>query len=109
VDVKKIKKTNRQDNNENENIHWVEVQNVYWQPWWAKGKADYIAFETEDYFVVVDREKLLDMTRLKVQANGNKKGNGLYEIYTRERVQDQVIKVKTIDLCAISTSIIPKN
>jgi hypothetical protein len=29
VDVKKIKKTNRQDNNENENIHWVEVQNVY--------------------------------------------------------------------------------
>jgi len=51
-DVKAIKKTNRYDNEPNENIHWVELKNVRGNKGWLYGDANYFAFETEDYWII---------------------------------------------------------
>ena len=53
VDVKALKRTNRNDNDVDENIHWVEIRNVRGKKGWLYGDSGLIAFETKDYFVFV--------------------------------------------------------
>lgn len=44
-DVKSMKKSNRKDSTVDDQIHWIELQNVRGNPGWIYGKADFIAFE----------------------------------------------------------------
>ena len=55
-DVKGMKKKNRWDNNFQDDIAWVEGTNVRGEPGWVKGKADYIVFERNKYWLIVDRQ-----------------------------------------------------
>lgn len=109
IDVKAIKKENRYDTFYNENFHWVEIKNVNKENGWLYGKTDFFAFETEDYWVLVDKLKLQDFIKSKMAGKKIGKLKDPYELYRRDGRKDVIVKVKTIDLIYISTKIIKKH
>ena len=60
VDIKARKKASRNDSNAQDEWIWIEFQNVRGNKGWLYGEADNIAFETQDSFVIVDRNSLID-------------------------------------------------
>jgi Holliday junction resolvase len=70
-DVKARKKVSRQDNNYQDELVWLELINVAGNVGWLLGAADYIVFEREKDFVIVNREKLFEF--VKVTCDLNKK------------------------------------
>ena len=92
VDVKAIKKNN-------ENIHFIEFKNVQGKRGWLYGIADYFAFETNDYWIIVKGSKLKKWIHEKCKDKIY--GMGVYELGSRPGARDLITKVKTIDLCYI--------
>ena len=82
-DVKGLKKKNRGDDKTQDKWAWVEGTNVEGRPGWIKGKADYIVFERESYWLVVNREELFKFTWKKLEENGFSKGKKPYHVYDR--------------------------
>ena len=107
-DVKAIKKTNRYDNEPNENIHWVELKNVRGNKGWLYGDANYFAFETEDYWIIVEKLSLQNLIADKCKEKIKTTRPELYKLYQRENREDMVTLVKTIDLCSIAEKILKK-
>lgn len=97
-DVKAAKRINRHSDIDY-NYHWVELRNVRGDFGWLFGKADFIVFETEFWWVIVDREKLKDW----ISRNLTKDiGKGVYQRYGREGREDLITLVPTYHLVAIS-------
>jgi len=92
-DVKGKKKVNRADANSQDEIAWIEGTNVWGKPGWIKGKADYIVFERNDYWLVVDRKELYNYVVEKVKENGVQQGRGIYKVYQRAGRQDKITMV----------------
>ncbi len=109
IDVKAMKKTSRSDRDTDDSIHWVEIINVNGELGWLYGKAMYIAFETELFWIFVYRESLVEfikeMCKDKIPTNSVL---DFYKIYTRDGRKDRITKVKTIDLMSISDFLIMK-
>ena len=97
-DVKGMKKVNRWDNKQQDDIAWVEGTNVRGKPGWVKGKADYIVFERTDHWLLVQRQKLLEHVESKLKENNFQKGKGVYQIYQREGRQDKITMVPFEDI-----------
>jgi hypothetical protein len=109
VDVKAMKKINRSDEESNENIHYVELKNVHGNNGWLYGDADYFAFETEDYFVMVSKVKLQEFIANKCRNKQLCDSPELYKLYTRKDRMDVITLVKTIDLLYLSDKIVKKD
>lgn len=107
-DVKAIKKVNRFDDKPNENIHWVEIKNVNGDKGWLYGEAEYFAFETEDYWVIVEKVKLQEFVAEKYKDKERSTTPTLYKLYKREGRKDVITLVKTLDLVYVSEKIIKK-
>ena len=112
VDVKQIKKRNRTDDVEDPTIHFIEFQNVNGDKGWIYGKADYIAFEQPNYFIMVDRKKLkkyycniMKGNTEVLLSNNNKQ---IHTWYTRKGQLDVIIMVNTSDLYSIKDYLINK-
>ncbi len=97
-DVKGMKKVNRWDNKKQDDIAWVEGTNVRGEPGWVKGKADYIVFERNKYWLVVDRQELFNHVVNKLQEKGYEKGKGIYQVYQREGRLDKITMVPYEDI-----------
>jgi len=97
-DIKGLKKTNRWDLNTQDDNAWVEGTNVRGKPGWVKGKADYIVFERNDYWLLVNREELLERVESKLKEKNYEKGKGVYQIYQREGRQDKITLVPYKDI-----------
>lgn len=108
IDVKSIKKQNRYDLIFNENFHWVELKNVNGKLSWLYGKADFFAFEVEDYWIIVEKSKLQEFVETKCKGQEIGKTKDPYCLYQREGRKDVIVKVKTIDLIYISEKMIKK-
>lgn len=108
-DVKAMKKVNRSDDKANENIHYVEIKNVQGHPGWLYGEADFFAFETEEYFVLVHKEKLQSFIKDKCGKKEFSEKPELYKLYQRKDRLDIMTLVKTIDLMFLCDKIIKKN
>ena len=100
VDVKARKKIKRSDTETNDNLIWVEFQNVAGRRGWLYGKADLIAFEREENFILVNRklfarlcEKLCDITKLNEDVR-----MPLYTGYQRAGRKDIVSLIKMTDI-----------
>ncbi|MCK9541940.1 MAG: hypothetical protein M0R03_07920 [Novosphingobium sp.] len=65
-DVKGLRKVNRKDNTTDENIHWVELKNTMGNKGWLYGDATHFAFETDDYWIVVEKFKLQEFIKNKL-------------------------------------------
>lgn len=108
IDVKAMKKINREDSEPNENIHYVEIKNVHGNKGWLYGEADYFAFEMKDYYVMVSKIKLQAMIADKCKEKMKCARPTLYQLYSREGRNDMMTLVKTVDLIFISDKMIEK-
>tara|TARA_R100000700_G_C3168241_1_gene143132 strand:+ start:1092 stop:1592 length:501 start_codon:yes stop_codon:yes gene_type:complete len=97
-DVKGMKKVNRWDNKKQDDIAWVEGTNVRGKPGWVKGKADYIVFERNEYWLLVNRQELLNHIQDKLKEKGYETGKGIYQIYQREGRLDKITMVPFQDI-----------
>ena len=94
VDVKAAKKITRTDKAPSYDWTWIEIRNVRGDEGWIKGKADLIAFEQKDGFIVVERELLKDWCKenidLKKYVFSPK--DAKYNLYTRKKYGKKDIK-----------------
>jgi hypothetical protein len=72
------------------------------------GDADYFVFETDDYWLVVEKEKLQKFISEKCKEKIKTEEPALYKFYTRKDRKDVVTLVKTIDLIFISEKMFKK-
>jgi hypothetical protein len=107
IDVKGLKKVNRSDDAPDENLHWLEIKNVNGGYGWVYGEADYFAFETIDYFVVVSKEGVQQLLKDLVEKKYTKEPK-LYRLYSRKDRKDVLTLVKTIDLIYYSEILVKK-
>ena len=108
-DVKGMKKYRRSDDKPTDRLHWIELRNVSGKNGWLYGNADIIAFETRKWWMLVEREDLVqfvegildgwEVTTLKPMP---------YEIYQREGRQDLLTILPTVDLLSIATKVLEK-
>lgn len=104
VDVKGLKKILRTEEHPNEDYHWIEIKGITGKLGWLYGQADYIAFETYDYFIIVNRERLRQWVESKVVKEFTEYPE-LYRLYRREGRNDVLTIIKTLDLCYLSSGI----
>ena len=108
IDVKGLKRVNRYDESVNENIHWIEIKGVTGHLGWLYGQADYFAFETIKYWVVVKKEALQDYIKTNTIKEYIERPT-INKLYRRKGREDVITLVSTLDLFYISDSIIKKN
>lgn len=107
-DVKALKSATKGQGTD-ENIHWVEVANVQGRKGWLYGDADYFAFETEKYYILVQRNKLTEFIEPFITEPQIKtKDVELYTSYQRKGRKDHIILVSTLDLAYLADGILKK-
>lgn len=107
-DVKSIKKIKRYDDSTNENYHYVELLNVNGKRGWLYGDADMFAFETENYYILVEKIILQNFISEKCKLKEICETPTLYKLYTRKGRKDIITLVKTIDLMRYAEVILDK-
>ena len=103
-DIKGLKKINRSDNIYQDEDAWVEGTAVDGGKGWLKGNADYIVFERNNHWLLVERQELLDFTTSKLKENNYKTGKGKYMIYTRLNRKDKITLVPFEYIRKLSTA-----
>lgn len=98
VDVKGVKRINRQGKKDDK-FHWLEFKNVRGNRGWLYGNADMIAFECNDYWILVDRLTLVEWAEEVVEMEHAH--YPLYKIKTRKGRQDIISLIKSDDLLEI--------
>jgi hypothetical protein len=103
VEVKAMKREKRTDESMNQDWVWIEFRNVRGEAGWLFGKANWIAFETEDSFVIVDRHDLYQLVRRVVdrQAKVESAREAKYKTYTRKGRPDQIAQIRMEDIWRI--------
>tara|TARA_E500000178_G_scaffold354525_1_gene423808 strand:+ start:87 stop:554 length:468 start_codon:yes stop_codon:yes gene_type:complete len=104
-DVKARKRLSRIDILFQDKFTWIEGTDIKGNPGWLKGKADYIAFEQENHWLIVNREILHTFVFERLKANGFKQGRGIYEIYTRRNALDKITLVPMEDLTKLEKTL----
>ena len=97
VDIKARKKTSRNDSKAQD-----EFQNVRGNAGWLYGEADNIAFETQDNFIVVDRESLVNYVEEAVDMGKPVRKSFLakYKTYRRAGREDLLTMVELSQIIA---------
>ena len=100
VDVKGMKRISRNDQNVQDEWHWVELHGVRENDkgWMYNGKADLIAFETKKGFIMIKRERLINLIDSTVDFKGDivfNPNNAHYKIYKRSHRQDKITLIET--------------
>lgn len=108
IDVKGLKKRNRNDEYPDETVHWVEIMNVVGKKGWLYAEeVDYFAFELNKYWIIVEKEKLQKF----IAKNTTKeyvKYPSLNMLYRRKERKDTITLVSSFDLVYISECLIEK-
>lgn len=78
-----MKKHNRKDELPDDSIHWIELQNVQGKPGWLYGKMNYIAFETNNNWLIIEPKRILKLINEKVTSKEIVKTKELYTYYQR--------------------------
>lgn len=112
IDVKGMKRISRSNINKNNDMVWIELQNVSGNTGWLFGQQDLIAFEQEEYYILVRREVLKNLVLSLLNKNPKNYINNkmvfvdtsykaLYSHYQRKNRQDIITTIKTTDLFTI--------
>ena len=106
IDVKGIKFSN-------EDRIIVELKNPVGNIGWLFGKQSFVAFETEDYFILVQRDKLCILTaKLLIDETflvDSYDRMPLYKKLNFKQNKSELVKLKLIDVLTIATKIFRKN
>jgi hypothetical protein len=105
-----MKKFRRSDPETTDRLHYIEIRNVQGKVGWLYGKADYIAFETRSWWVVVDRAKLAEFVESAIWQGDDQFGlkPEPYKLIQREGRQDIITIVPTVDLLSIASQVLVK-
>lgn len=107
-DTKARKKANRKDSGVSDEWIWLEFKGVYGGlGWMLSEKTDFIAFERENDFIVVDRKLLLELA-LKICDLGSivrNSSDAHYKGYNRYNRQDLISLIKMEDILSIKHEI----
>ena len=111
-DVKKQKKVNRSDDAASGEFTWVELQNNFGGKGWAYGSEKYIALEMPEHFIIVEREKLLNLVNENKLNNVETDNRNLppYSQYKRIKYGNDDLSVLTPyeDIYKIAHSLLQK-
>lgn len=104
IDVKGIKKNNRQDKEVDDSIHWIEIQGVTGYKGWIFGEMDYIAFMTRKQVLFVKPCDLYGNILWNIAGKElvYKCPKECYVPYQRWGRKDIVVKVPTKDIECIA-------
>ena len=104
IDVKGLKKLSRQNENTQEDYHFIEIKNVNGDKGWCYAEeVDAFAFETFDYWIIVKKDKLQELIKNKVKKEYvDSSKDCLYKLYKRKDRKDVITLIKTIDLMFLS-------
>jgi hypothetical protein len=112
IDAKAIKNINRGDKQKAEHYHFIETVNVRGEHGWAYGLATHFGFQTKDYWIIVEAEKLREYIRNnmideRIESLRDKEGNPIcYKKYQRKGNKDEMMVVPNTDLAQISCALI---
>jgi len=100
VDIKARKKASRSDSEAQDEWIWIEFQNVRGNAGWLYGEADYIAFETQDDFTIVNRKSLVDYVEGVVDMGKPVRKSFLakYKTYRRANRNDLLTMVELSEI-----------
>jgi hypothetical protein len=104
VEVKGRKRIRRVDDEAQSDFTWVELHGVRPKdPGWLFGRADLIAFEKEDSFILVKKADLLTLVNKKVNlvAKVNNPKEAVYKIYSRRGRKDKLTLLPMNDIRSI--------
>jgi dipeptidyl aminopeptidase/acylaminoacyl peptidase len=109
-DVKARKRVNRQDDKYQDDLIWIEIQNIWGGLGWLFGASDYIVFEREKDFVVVDRQKLADFVTVhcNLRKNARYADEALYARYQRFGRKDCLTMIRGEDVQGLAKTIYSK-
>ena len=110
IDVKAMKKIQREDSYAQNDLIWLEFANVRGNTGWIRSDVDYIAFERANDFLIVKRQLLLelaeslcDLVNITTQAK-----EALYKGYQRKGRADLISMIKMSDILTLPHKSIPK-
>lgn len=105
VDVKSIKRKSRGDKELQDEFLWIELYSVRKdnKGWLYDGKADVIAFELKESFIIVDRLELIVLVEKLVdfEAKVSSSKEALYKVYSRKDRFDLLTMIRSKDLIGI--------
>jgi hypothetical protein len=101
-DVKAIKEPDEFGNGA---YHYIELMNVNGKIGWLYGKADFLAFELKDYWIIVERKVLAEFIESVVTEKTVQFTKEPYKIYRRKDRFDKVVMIPVVDLCYLGTMI----
>jgi hypothetical protein len=106
-DVKDVKKVSRSDIYPNELYHFLEIKNVNGDLGWVYGQANYFAFATNRYFIVVKKEDLQNFIKYNIsKIYVDSPDKSLYALYSRKDRKDVISMVTSLDLMHISKMVL---
>jgi len=96
-----------------ENRIIVELKNPVGNIGWLFGKQSFVAFETEDYFILVQRDKLCVLTaKLLIDETFLVESYDRMPLYKKlnfKQNKSELVKLKLIDVLTIATKTFRKN
>lgn len=100
IDVKGARKKSRSDTKIDYDITWLEFKNVRGNSGSLWGKADYIAFEQKEYFLICKRTDLINWLKGKIinKTFVNYSKDAMYRYYQRIGRQDVITMVRIKDI-----------
>jgi hypothetical protein len=107
-DVKGMKKYRRSNDKPTDRLHWIELRNVNGKNGWLYGNADIIAFETRKWWILVEREDLVQFVEGIVWGEETTEKPEPYKLYQREGRQDLLTILPTVDLLSIASQVLVK-
>ena len=100
-DVKGRKKTSRSCKGYSNDWVWIEFKNVQGKEGWIKGKADFIAFELENSFLIVKRAELRELCKKLIKDTKTRvtsAKDARYLLYSRKDRKDILTQIKLSDI-----------
>lgn len=99
VEVKARKKSSRSDDKVQDEWIWIEFKNVQGKDGWLYGKADRIAFQVEEGFVMIDRKKLVKLAEKLIDLEDivKKSSDAQYKGYRRWNRPKELVGMLKMD------------
>lgn len=92
IDVKGQKKVLRSDDQVSDLYHWIELRKNSEMPGWVCSGAMFLAFETAETWMIVDRERLFNWVKIKLGDYSDTP-----EVYKRYQRNESVLTLIPVD------------
>jgi hypothetical protein len=109
-DVKGLRKNDRKDHEYSSDNTWIEFLNVHGEPGSLYGEEDYISFETDSDWLVVNRKNFAEAVKACIvdEKLYLENPNENFKLYRRKGREDIIMRIPISFVRRNSVKIIPK-